>query len=480
MGALALTAAAAPGAVLRVAHGVQVSHKRLVVYAPASKHARRSKRVRPPRIVSDVRVTAVTTTSVTLEGLAATHGRPILVHFQYGRRGYHLITTFGPWRGAGRVTAQLNGLAPGTRYHVRMVATSCAGCPQGTARGRATSFQTAPLTYQNPVFGPMPDPTGIDDRRFTATYWSYGTGGLFPIAKSTDLVHWTSAGSAFQSRPAWVPQQGTWNPWAPSVIGTGRPCPGATSGNCYVMFYAARGAGAGFQCIGVATSSSPGGPFADQGTLQTDPPTPDAANRPFGCGDAAGYGYIDPDPFIDSDGHAYLYLSAGEACDPGGGGCKLAPTISVIPLADDLIHADGPRTPLFAGNPGTWEAQGGSTPTVENPWMLKHDGVYYLLYSGGSWQAAYGMGYMTAPTPTGPFTRGPNNPFLRQTAAVLSPGGGSVTVGPHGGDWLVYHARAASEGYRGVRTLRIDPLVWGPDGTLAVRGPTVGPQTPVP
>jgi beta-xylosidase len=444
--------------------------------APPGRHHHHHKRTRRPRIMG-LRVTAVAPTSATVTGMAATHGRPVLVHFQYGRSGYHLITTFGPWRGAGPITAQLSGLAPGTRYHVRMVATSCSGCPQGTVRGRTANFTTAPATYQNPVFGDLPDPASFDDRPSTAMYWSYGTGELFPISKSSDLVHWAPAGTAFPARPGWVPQQGAWDPWAPSVVRTGRPCPGTPSANCYVMFYAARSASTGLHCIGVATALSPAGPFADQGMLQTDPPTSDAAGRPFGCGDAAGYGYIDPAPFIDGDGNGYLYLSADQVC-AADGGCTVTPTISVIPLAGDLVHAAGPRAPLFAGDAGTWEAQHAVRPTVENPWMVKHAGIYYMLYSGGSWQAEYGTGYATAPTPTGPFAKGPGNPILRQTADVLSPGGGSVTVGPHGGDWLAYHARAG--GYDQPRTLRIDPLVWGADGTLSVRGPTTTPQSPVP
>lgn len=475
---LAAACPGASGAVLRTAPRAAHPPPRPAKPAPGSARGHhRAKRTRPPRILG-LRIATVTPTSATVVGVAATHGRPILVHFQYGRTGFHLVRTFGPWRGAGPVSTQLTGLAPGTRYRVRIVATSCRGCPQGTARGRAATFQTAPLTYQNPVFGgDLPDPAGVDDRRYSATYWSYGTGDLFPVLKSSDLVHWTSAGTAFQSRPAWVPQQGGWDPWAPSVLGTGAPCPGAAGGNCYVMFYAARSASTGLHCIGVATSGSPGGPFADQGTLQTDPPAPDVSGRPFGCGDAAGYGYIDPAPFVDGDGRGYLYLSTDMACGAGRS-CSVAPTISVIPLAGDLIHAAGPRVALFGGDAGTWEAQGVSSPTVENPWMVKHAGIYYLLYSGGSWQGAYGEGYATAPTPTGPFAKGPANPILREADGALSPGGGSVTLGPHGGEWLVYHARAG--GRDQPRTLRIDPLVWGPNGALAVRGPTTTPQTPIP
>jgi beta-xylosidase len=109
------------------------------------------------------------------------------------------------------------------------------------------------------------------------------------------------------------------------------------------------------------------------------------------------------------------------------------------------------------------------------------NGTYYLLYSGGNWQGAYGMGYATAASPTGPFTKSPRNPILAGTPSVLSPGGADTPViGPHGATWLVYHGRSSS--LSAPRTLRIDPFSWSP-GTPAVpviSGPTSTPQPTLP
>jgi hypothetical protein len=194
---------------------------------------------------------------------------------------------------------------------------------------------------------------------------------------------------------------------------------------------------------------------------------------------------IDPSPFVDPvSGQSYLYTSEDFACPPQSVSCSsrngvLRPTISVIPLTADHLHAAGPRIPLFSAEAHSWESARGISPTVENPAMMFHNGVYYLLYSGGDWRGAYGMGYATASSPTGPFTQSPNNPILSQTRGVLGAGGGDAPViGPHGGTWMVYHGRAGS--FTNPRTLRIDPFSWraqstGPDVPV-IDGPTDTPQ----
>ena len=139
---------------------------------------------------------------------------------------------------------------------------------------------------------------------------------------------------------------------------------------------------------------------------------------------------------------AYLYVSTDRQCDEAGV-CALRPTLSVIPLAADLLHASGPRTPLLTGD-GGWELSG-ATPLVENPSMTRVGSRYYLFYSGGNWRGAYGMGYAVGDSPTAamqasPFVKAPDNPNLRETDAVRSPGGGMVVRGPSGGDWLTITA----------------------------------------
>jgi beta-xylosidase len=325
------------------------------------------------------------------------------------------------------------------------------------------------------------DASVLDNGDAHDDYWAYLTGTGFPILHSSDLVHWWPAGTAFTSRPTWV-RSGNWNPWAPNVTMVNGPCPGTTSPHCYVMYYVGASQQFAANCIGVATATSPDGPFTDLGPLAGT--APDAMGRPIGCGDNSGYGLIDPSVFVDPAGSgAYLYVSVSYDCPPGSASCgppagTLAPTISVIPLTGGLLAAAGPRTPLFAGQPNSWEAAQVTAPTVEAPAGMLHNGTYYILFSGGNWRYAYGMGYASGLSPTGPFTQAPG-PILAQTAGVLSPGGGDEpVVGPHGGLWLVYHGRTGSDSVP--RSLRIDPFSWQPNAAGGPDVPTIGGPTDTP
>ena len=351
-----------------------------------------------------------------------------------------------------------------------------AACDRVSSSSARSLPQTASAGYQNPVYDfSFPDPGVLQNG--TSDYYAYSTSSGFPALHSSDLVHWESVGKALPDRPSWVVPSGDSHPWAPSVLRAPSACPGTQSPGCYFLYYTGLSGvhSPATHCVAVAWSPTPAGPFTDLGPIQAADGALDRSGRPPGCGDDAGYSSIDPAPFVDPAGGSYLYLTTNRRCDaPTTAECPFAPTVSVIPLDGDLMRAAGRRTPLFAGTPGTWEQEPSQEPKVENPWMEKRGSTYYLFYSGGDYRRAYGMGYATASSPIGPFAKAPINPILRQTGEVLSPGGGSVTKGPQGGDWMVYHGRAG--GYTAPRTLRIDPLAWKSDGSVTVLGPTTGPQ----
>jgi arabinan endo-1,5-alpha-L-arabinosidase len=342
------------------------------------------------------------------------------------------------------------------------------------APAAAPAPSPAPPAYRNPVFAApgAPDPMVLDVGGAHSDYFAFSTGGRFPVLRSPDLVSWQAVGTAMTSRPTWAVATGDYNPWAPSVIERPEPCPGEAGTRCFVLFYVSRHGtlSPATNCIGVATSARPEGPYADRGPLDDESGSRDASGRPVGCGDDRGYSNIDPAPFVDSDGQAYLYVSTTHACRPV---CSPVREISVLGLTSDLLEASTARQPLFSADAGGWE-QAPWAPVVENPWMVKRGGRYFLLYSGGSYLGPYGMGYASSTSPTGPFNKAVENPILRESPPVLSAGGGSLATGPRGGEWLVYHGR---EGARDQpRQLRIDPVTFSGESTVAVAGPTSTPQ----
>jgi len=336
-------------------------------------------------------------------------------------------------------------------------------------------------TFQNPVYagpagGGFADPMVL---KADGRYWAYATGGLFLTASSDDLVHWTDRGSAMTSRPAWTAQTGEWNPWAPSVIETDQECPGRLSeeqsglstGRCYVMYFTAVNPSVTprANCIGVATSTWPGGPFTDRGILQGQGETVDRSGRPLGCGDDFGYSNIDAAPFVDRDGTPYLYFSTGHHCDEPAPNaeCPWDRELSVVELAPDMLSAVRPRRPLLRNEADFWE-----NGIVENPWVSRVDDRYELLYSGGNFRRAYGMGSSSAVAPTDIFTRGAN-PLLADGDRVKSAGGGSLVEAPSG-TYVAYHGR--NDTYEQPRTLRIDRLGRHADGSPWTDAPTSMPQ----
>ncbi|MEJ7789237.1 MAG: family 43 glycosylhydrolase [Thermoleophilaceae bacterium] len=335
-----------------------------------------------------------------------------------------------------------------------------------------------PFGYRNPVAPSSPDPMVLRVGAENPVYYAFSTGEGFPISRSTDLVRWEPVGRAMNVRPAWSHQTGEYHPWAPSVIERAGRCPNARRGtSCFVLFYTALHASFApgpqeLNCVGVATSPYPTGPYTDLGPLEDLARTRDSVGRPLGCGDDRGFSNIDPAPFVDPDsGNAYLYLSTAVACNQPTGLCESVRELGVVPLSADFLTAAGPREKLFSADRGNWE-EAPFAPVVENPWMEKRDGTYLLLYSGGDYTGPYGMGYATSSSPTGPFVKAPQNPFLREQSPALSVGGGMVVTGPNGGDWLAYHGRDEPNG---PRTLRIDPLLFAGGGLLST-GPTTTEQ----
>lgn len=177
------------------------------------------------------------------------------------------------------------------------------------------------------------------------------------------------------------------------------------------------------------------------------------------------YGPFDTHIFIDDDNKPYFYY-------PGRG----VTGIFVVPLdPKDLTKFAGTPKRLFTFNPDhAWERYGEmneypDVAWIEGPWMLKHNGTYYLEYSasGTQWKT-YAEGYYTAKSPMGPFTYAPNNPLLRRTEGLVTgTAHGSIVEGPDKRLWQFY--TIVLNNPPGGRRIGMDPIAFDKDGNMSVR-----------
>jgi beta-xylosidase len=314
--------------------------------------------------------------------------------------------------------------------------------------GRSDASVAVPVaapggTYQNPIFGSdFPDPFVL---AVDGTYFAYATNANGPnvqLVTSTDLKNWMFHRDALPSLPAWAVPGKT---WAPSVLKVSR--------FDYVLYYSARDAASGTNCIGRAHARSPFGPFTDD------------APGPLVCQGGVQHGSIDPSPFVDWYGRPWLlWKSEGLA--------GVEPTrIWSRPMRFDGLDFDGPAFELLRTDQA-WEG-----PIIENPSMTWAGGKLLLFYSGGRWQdGSYGVNWAHCAGMGGPCTKN-LGPWVHTTGDVAGPGGQEFFRTSDGKLWMAYHAwRSNAVGYpQGIRTLRIDRVKTNANRDPVLLGPSSDP-----
>jgi len=206
-----------------------------------------------------------------------------------------------------------------------------------------------------------------------STYYAYSTqvGDVtVPVMSSPDLASWSAVSNALPLLPTWANGGRT---WAPTV---------AVHGTTYVLYYTVWQKSSGRQCVSVAASSNPAGPFVD------------SSAGPLVCQLTLG-GSIDPYAFTDPSGVPYLiWKSDNNALGRPTSlwGQRLAP--------NGLAFATG-SSPVQLLTQSWWSPW--QAPAVEGPAMMAWQGTYYLFYGGGNWSSSSSaIGYATCKTPLGP------------------------------------------------------------------------------
>lgn len=343
-------------------------------------------------------------------------------------------------------------------------------------------LQSSTLFYNNNDFneGPFIGDPFIYYEEDTGVFYLYGTTRkylgreTFDYYYSTDLVNWTHGGICLE------PAKGDWctdRLWAPEVY--------KIDGKYYMYYTAAKGT-SGVLHGSVAVSDSPEGPFTNYISEEVN-----GRKAIFNFGN--DFPTIDGSLFIDDDGSLYYYFvrdQIGDNDSSGGSNTTVRSTLWGIELENPYTIKEGAepvkltevgRSTLEERGVYTqkWERQQGLW--NEGPFLLKHNGTYYLTYSANYWGSAYySVGYATSDSPLGIYTKGENAQVMG-----IEPGNESnwdyfigtghamfLNIGSE--NYIVYHTLMPNtDNYRHVT---IDSFGFREDGTLYINGPTLSLQ----
>jgi beta-xylosidase len=301
-----------------------------------------------------------------------------------------------------------------------------AGCATSVseARERASERPFFPYfadqgdgTYLNPIlFADYSDPDVIrDGDRYYLISSSFTSTPALPILRSRDLVNWTIVGHAMENLPdgRYAELQPGAGVWAPAIR--------AHAGTFYIFVPLPD------EGIYVLTAPHPEGPWSAPHLL------------------VAGRGLIDPCPFWDDDGQAYLVHAYARSR------AGIKDRLRLRPMAPDASRLLGEGEIVFF-DPARH-------PTLEGPKMYKRNGWYYILAPAGGvvngWQVALRSRHIY-----GPYE---DRVVLAQGhTTVNGPHQGALVDTPSGQWWFVHFQDAGVYG----RVVHLNPVTWRDDWPL--------------
>ena len=142
----------------------------------------------------------------------------------------------------------------------------------------------------------------------------------------------------------------------------------------------------------------------------------------------------------------------------------------VTPLDDTVVRLLVPTEP--------WECD--YARIVEGGVILKHKGLYYMIYAGSHYKGDYGEGVAIAEKPLGPYRKYKYNPILRATAFTRGTGD-SVYTRTADGRYIMFYHQHFSTTEISPRQICYDPMKFvetgdGSPDVIVVHGPTTAPQ----
>ncbi|MBQ2732606.1 MAG: family 43 glycosylhydrolase, partial [Clostridia bacterium] len=322
-------------------------------------------------------------------------------------------------------------------------------CLQGKAEislGGIKEFESTPkegLTYTNPIITGMTDP---DMFYHEGKYYLYGTrdkqSDHLYCYVSEDGVNFTDAGIVMNSKDV----RGDKGFLTANIL--------YHDGYFYIFYHANFNSGEGTgQCYAYATS--PLGPFISD----------DKEATLYGRDDQIG-----GQPFVDEDGKIYLvHVRFGKGnetwcveieCDKGKVTVKDETYTKLLEPTEDWENA--------------------IAPVVECGYLMKHNGLYYLIYAGGNYNSTYGVGFAVSEKLKGPYEKYEGNPVMFSNDQAYGAGAASVFPSLDGTEYFfVYLRHESSVSVRPINTaMDRFKFVKRADGydIISVYGPTSTPQ----
>ena len=251
--------------------------------------------------------------------------------------------------------------------------------------------------FKLPTPIPLADPYILYE---DGTYYLYGTGSGdgIAVAVSKDMRKWEwPENEKYYLALHKDNSYGTYYFWAPEVYKVG---------DKYLMYYSSQ------EHICAAWGDSPLGPFKQ------------VEKKPMR--DPKG---IDNHLFIDDDGKPYLFwvhFSGGQQ-------------VWVAELENDYTTII-PGTETKCISPvQDWEMIWATV--NEGPFVLKHEGKYYLSYSANTYESQhYAIGYAVSDSPKGPWVKYHDNPILHQPAGLVGTGHPAFFKDKDGTNRITFHS----------------------------------------
>ncbi|HEU4388787.1 MAG TPA: arabinan endo-1,5-alpha-L-arabinosidase [Blastocatellia bacterium] len=295
----------------------------------------------------------------------------------------------------------------------------------------------AVLTLEGDI-SPIHDPAII---KSGDTWYVFATnrfaGKLCPVFCSRDLRTWKFRANVFESVPDWALKEipGARGIWAPDI---------SYQGGRYRLYYSVSTFGSNHSAIGLATNktlnpASPDYKWVDEGKV-------------VGSTREDDWNAIDPNLFVDANGDQWLAMGSFWS---GIKMRQLDRETGKLSTRNTTMYALASRRPL-------------QPPAIEAPFIVRHDGRYYLFVSVDlccrGKNSTYRIMVGRADHVTGPYAdkdgkammQGGGTLLVEGSTAWRGPGGQSLLTGPKS-DLLAFHAYSAETGRS---ALQISTIAW--------------------